>query len=93
MDWIKKYRFKTLEELEPYIDGDHYTYNGYGFIEPMYEYCGLPLSDFVGHVNCSEIEFKENGYAINNGNWYITYFMVIDIVGIRKEKLKKLDIL
>jgi hypothetical protein len=22
MDWIKKYRFKTLEELEPYSDGE-----------------------------------------------------------------------
>jgi hypothetical protein len=95
MDWIRKYRFKTLEELEPYRIEDSYMCGGYGFMFLMRNLCGLPLSNFSSY-NVNKIEekdfIKRNGVRyIEIDNWNITCEMVVNIIEDRKRKLDKLN--
>jgi hypothetical protein len=92
MDWIRKYRFKTLEELEPYRKVGSTFYCGNNtFIHAMYDLCGLPLSNFHCDVRIDEEKFKSGGMIGLKGMWHITYEMVVeDIVEKRKRKLNKL---
>ena len=98
MYWIKKYRFKTLEELEPYESYGEYICGKDTFVRGMYYLCGNKLSDYniYGYplsnyiINISEEDFiRGDTIYINTefGMWSITYDMVINIVEDRKRKL------
>jgi hypothetical protein len=93
MEWLSKYRFKTLEELEPYRLFGHNYYNcgSNNFISDMHKFCGLPLSNFRYSNNFNEEQFKRGDYEINLEGFGITYEMLIDVVGDRKRKLSKIN--
>jgi hypothetical protein len=92
MDWYKKYKFKTLKELEPYknnYESDFYRCGINNFTPEMHKYCGLPLSNFIFSYDYEENYFIDNQITLIDINvvWFITPEMVIDIVEQRKRKL------
>jgi hypothetical protein len=86
MDWYKKYRFKTDDEILP---------DGYVSDFPL---TGIKLSTLNIVCNITEEEFfkgkndRNNSIQLNYGEgWYIhNELVVLDIVSIRKRKLKYL---
>jgi hypothetical protein len=95
MEWISKYRFKTLEELEPYrVIGcsDYYNCGSNNFVSFMFKFCGLPLSNFrYSEIRFNEEQFKNGDCEIIMEDFGITYEMVVDVVRERKRKLSKIN--